>query len=75
MTSSKSSPPSASVLGPNATSASRMSSLKSGSSTITGYLPIGPSWPMMTSPCHSLRITRAKSAIWAVVTVGTPKAE
>ena len=75
MTSSNNRPPSRNVLGPKATSASRMSSLKSGSSTRTGYFPSGPSWPMITSPCQSLRITWAKSAIWAVVTFGTPNAE
>ena len=75
MTSSNSSPPSASVLGPNATRASRMSSSKSVSRARIGYLPIGPSWPTITSPRHSRRITWAKSSICAVVTAGIPNAE
>ncbi len=74
MTSSNSRPPSASVCGPNATMASRMSSLKSGSRNSTGYLPIGPSWLKMISPCQSRRMTCAKSSICAVVTAGTPNA-
>ena len=74
MTSSNSRPPRARVCGPKATIASRMSSLKSGSRNSTGYLPIGPSWLKITSPCQSLRMTCAKSSICAVVTAGTPNA-
>ena len=59
MTSSNSRPPSASVCGPNATIASRMSSLKSGSRNSTWYLPIGPSWLKIDlavpEPAHHLR--------------------
>jgi hypothetical protein len=51
-----------------------MSSSKSGSRNNNWYLPIGPSWLKISSPCHSLRITLAKSSICAVVTGGTPKA-
>ena len=74
MTSSNARPPRASVFGPKATSASRMSSLKSGSRNSTWYLPIGPSWLKITSPCQSLRMTCAKSSICAVVTDGMPNA-
>ena len=74
MTSSKARPPSLSVFGPNATRASRMSSLKSGSRNKTGYLPIGPSWLKMSSPRQSRRMTCAKSSICAVVTAGMPNA-
>ena len=59
MTSSNARPPSARVCGPNATSASRMSSSKSGSRNSTWYLPIGPSWLKIDlavpEPAHHLR--------------------
>ena len=76
MTSSKARPPSLSVCwGRTPPAQSRMSSRKSGSRNRIWYFPIGPSWLKMISPCHSRRMTCAKSSICAVVTAGMPNAE
>ena len=48
-------PASASEFGPKATNPMGMSSSKVGSSTRTGNLPAGPSWPKTTSPLKSRR--------------------
>ena len=73
-TASKTLPPKARELGPNAVKVNGMYSSNPESSRSTGQLPAGPLCPTMVSPRCSRRIIPTKSSISAVLIRGNPKA-